>query len=205
MVKQKTTRSKRVFRITRYIIYKETMINPKEILWAFLGSFIGISIMGLLQSKYFGLNDSIFLIGSFGASSVLVFGIPTSPLAKPRNVIGGHFISALIGVSISKIFIDQIWLAAALAVASSIVMMQITKTLHPPGGATSLLACIGSPKILELGYLYPFTPVLCGAIILVGVALLTNREYHNSCSFKRLKRFRLIAWIYKSDLLRVVR
>lgn len=166
------------------------MINPREIFWAFLGSFVGISIMGLLQSKYFGLSDSIFLIGSFGASAVLVFGIPTSPLAKPRNVIGGHFISALVGVTVSKIFLDQIWLAAALAVASSIVMMQITKTLHPPGGATSLLACIGSPKILTLGYLYPFTPVLCGAIILVGIALLINKEYLQNCSLKGIKLFK---------------
>ncbi len=169
------------------------MINPKEILGAFLGSFVGISIMGLLQSKYFGLSDSIFLIGSFGASAVLVFGIPTSPLAKPRNVIGGHFISAIVGVTVSKIFMDQIWLAAALAVACSIVMMQITKTLHPPGGATSLLACIGSPKILTLGYLYPFTPVLCGAVILVGIAFITSSEYLNNWPFKRVNIFKLNA------------
>ncbi|HTF82098.1 MAG TPA: HPP family protein [Cytophagales bacterium] len=169
----------RFVRITRYVVYKETMINWKQILIAFLGSFVGISTMGLLQSRYFGLSDSIFLIGSFGASAVLLYGIPTSPLAKPRNVIGGHFISAVVGVTVAKFFGAEV-LAAALAVACSIVLMQVTKTLHPPGGATSLIACIGSPKVISLGYLYPFTPVLCGAVILVGIAILTNKEYLKS-------------------------
>lgn len=168
----------RTIRIARYVIYRETMVNPKEIFATFTASFIGISLIGLCQSKYFGLSDSLFLIGSFGASAVLVYGIPTSPLAQPRNVVGGHLFSAIIGVSVAKIFVGDIWFAAALAVATSIVVMQVTKTLHPPGGATGLIACLGSPKIAALGYLYVVTPVLIGACALVLVAFLLNREYY---------------------------
>ena len=119
-------------------------------------------------------NEQVFLIGSFGASSVLVYGAIESPLAQPRNLVGGHVISALAGVVIYKLMPDIIWLTAPLAVAVSIVLMQITKTLHPPGGATALIAVIGSGKIKALGFLYVLTPVLSGALILLMTALIFN-------------------------------
>lgn len=168
---------KRTYRVARYIMYRETMLNTKEILNAFVSSFIGIALIGWLQSKYLAISDNLFLIGSFGASAVLVYGIPSSPLAKPRNVIGGHVICALIGVTVCKLFANQLWFAAALSVAVSIVAMQVTKTLHPPGGATGLIACIGSTKIISLGYLYVISPVLVGASLLVIVAAVANKEY----------------------------
>ena len=120
------------------------------------------------------LSRRSFLIGSFGASSVLVYGAIQSPLAQPRNLIGGHFVSALVGVTIYKLLPDIIWLTAPLAVAFSIVGMQITKTLHPPGGATALIAVTGSAKIKALGYIYVLFPVFTGTIILVIVALIFN-------------------------------
>lgn len=116
----------------------------------------------------------MFLIGSFGASSVLVFGAIQSPLAQPRNVIGGQIISAIIGVTIAKFIPDIIWLAAPLAVSTSIIAMQFTKTLHPPGGATALIAIIGTENIKNLGYFYVLSPVLSGSLILLIVALIFN-------------------------------
>jgi CBS-domain-containing membrane protein len=95
-------------------------------------------------------------------------------LVQPRNLIGGHIISAIIGVACYKLFYTHIWLAAALAVATAIAVMHATKTLHPPGGATSLIAVIGSQKIHNLGYLYAFIPVGLGAAIMLLVALLVN-------------------------------
>lgn len=95
-------------------------------------------------------------------------------MAQPRNLLGGHLISAFIGVTIVKVFPDIIWFTAPLAVSFSIVAMQITKTLHPPGGATSLIAVIGSEKVKSLGYFFVFSPVLTGALILLGVALVFN-------------------------------
>ena len=167
-------RIKRGLRVSRYVIYKETLVDYKEHFWSFVGAFIGIGLIAFLQSYLLPKDENIFLIASFGASSVLIYGAIQSPLAQPRNLIGGHLISAFIGVTIYKLLPDIIWLTAPLAVALSIVAMQITKTLHPPGGATALIAIIGSEKIKTLGYFYVLSPVLTGTIILLIVALLFN-------------------------------
>lgn len=182
---------KKNIRISKYIIYKETLIDSKEIFWSFLGAFFGIGFIAFLQSTYLPDTESIFLIGSFGASSVLVFGAIQSPMAQPRNLIGGHVISAIIGVAIFKIFPPIIWLTAPLAVSCSIIVMQITKTLHPPGGATALIAVIGTEKIKALGFLYVLSPVLTGSLILFAAAVLFNnmtkhREYPTNSKMTRI-------------------
>lgn len=161
-------------RIARYVIYKETLIDFKDHLWTFIGSFAGIGLIGLLNQNVFTESDNLFLIGSFGASSVLIYGIVNSPLAQPRNLVGGHVICALVGVTVHYIIPNEIWLSSAFAVSLSIVMMQITKTLHPPGGATALIANIGSEKVTSLGYFYVLSPVLSGVLILLLVALIVN-------------------------------
>ncbi|MFQ8890709.1 MAG: HPP family protein [Bilophila wadsworthia] len=102
------------------------------------------------------------LIGSFGASAVLAFGAIRSPLAQPRNLVGGHFLSALVGVSCYFLFPGTPWLASCLAVATAIALMHVTKTLHPPGGATALIAVTGGEGIHQLGYLYAFVLCLLG-------------------------------------------
>src|SRR6186997_2153733 len=164
---------KHLFRM-RYIIYQETLIDSKEHLFTFLGSFVGIGLIGFLNSQHLHANDNMFLIGSFGASSVLIYGIINSPFSQPRNLIGGHLISAIIGVTIHKLIPQELWLACAISVSLSIVLMQMTKTLHPPGGATALIANIGSEKIKGIGYLFILTPVFTGVIILLIVALIFN-------------------------------
>jgi CBS domain-containing membrane protein len=165
---------KRTYRKTKYILYKETLVDYKEQFWSFLGSFVGIGVLAYIQSIHFTGNDAVYLIGSFGASSVLVYGIIQSPFSQPRNLVGGHVISAIIGVTVHKLVPDIIWIAAPLAVSFSIIFMQITKTLHPPGGATALIAVIGSDKIKSLGYMYVFSPVLIGVLILLLTALIFN-------------------------------
>ncbi len=187
-----TKHIKKGYQKTKYILYKETLVDFKEHFWAFMGAFVGMGIISYLQYDAFPKEDFVFLIGSFGASCVLVYGVIQSPLAQPRNLIGGHVISAIIGVSMAKLFPDIIWLASALAVAGAIVLMQITKTLHPPGGATALIAVTGSPAILKLGYWYVLTPVLTGALILLLVALIfnnltSNRQYPTSKKFTKFK------------------
>lgn len=161
-------------RRARYIVYQETLVDFKEHLWTFIGAFSGIGIIGFLSSKYISVYDNLFLIGSFGASSVLIYGAINSPLAQPRNLIGGHVICAFIGVTIHKFLPGEVWLTSALSVSVAIVAMQITKTLHPPGGATALIANIGSAKIQSLGYLYVLSPVLSGVLILFAVAMICN-------------------------------
>ncbi len=145
-----------------------------EIFWSWVGGFLGISAVALLHYTYVERTGYLLIVGSFGASAVLLFGTPRSPLAQPRNFVGGHVISALIGVTVMKLLGPIPWLAAAVAVSLSIAAMHATKTLHPPGGATALLAVVGGSKIQSLGYSYVFMPVASGALIILVVALLIN-------------------------------
>jgi CBS-domain-containing membrane protein len=149
-------------------------IGIVEIVWSWLGAFIGIAAVALLQAHVFDGTDLMLMIGSFGASAVLVYGAIKSPLAQPRNLVGGHFLSALVGVAAFKIFQGQPVLAAATASATAIAVMLATKTLHPPGGATALIAVIGGEKVHSLGFLYAVIPAAAGAAILLIVALLFN-------------------------------
>lgn len=184
---------KRTFRISKYVIYQETLVDYREHFLSFLGAFFGIGIIAFIQSHSLAATENIFLIGSFGASSVLIYGAIQSPLAQPRNLIGGHVLSALVGVTVYKIVPDLIWLSAPLAVALSIVLMQFTKTLHPPGGATALIAVSSTGKIPELGFWYVLSPVLSGCLILLLVALFfnnitPNRSYPAHNRFIKLLR-----------------
>jgi len=149
-------------------------VGLSEIVWSWIGAFSGIASVAFINYKIFKGTDLVMIIGSFGASAVLIYGAIKSPLAQPRNLIGGHIISAIIGVTTYKVFHNQMWLAAAVAVATAIAVMHATRTLHPPGGATALIAVIGSPKIHDLGYLYAIIPAGLGAVIMLVVAVLIN-------------------------------
>lgn len=175
MQKKKNTSIRKV----RYVLYKETLVDFKEHWWTFIGSFFGIGLIAFTQSLSLDKVSNIFLIGSFGASSVLIYGAIQSPLAQPRNLVGGHVISAFVGVCIFKLIPDPIWVSAPLAVSLSIIAMQMTKTLHPPGGATALIAVIGTEKVKALGFMYVLSPVLSGVLILLLVALIANNLTKN--------------------------
>ncbi|MCB2181587.1 MAG: HPP family protein [Desulfobulbaceae bacterium] len=148
--------------------------SMSEVAWSWLGAFLGISAVSYTHFNLLSQSDLVMIIGSFGASAVLIYGAIKSPLAQPRNLMGGHILSAVIGVFCYQAFHNQMWLAAALAVATAIALMHITKTLHPPGGATALIAVIGSDKVHALGYLYVLVPVALGAGIMLIIALLVN-------------------------------
>jgi CBS-domain-containing membrane protein len=145
-----------------------------EILWSWVGSFLGIAAVGLLHFRVLDQSALIMIIGSFGASAVLVYGAIRSPLAQPRNLIGGHVLSAIVGVAAYQYLGGQPWLASALAVSVSIALMHLTKTLHPPGGATALIAVIGGDSVHNLGYLYAIIPVALGAGVMLTIALIVN-------------------------------
>src|SRR5208337_2794647 len=121
--------------------------SVQEVIWSWIGATIGIGLCAYLSSRYFEPREMSLLIGSFGASAVLVYAAIKSPLAQPRNLIGGHVLSGITGVACYQLFGHTIWLAAAMAVSSAIAVMLVTKTLHPPGGATALIAVIGGTKI----------------------------------------------------------
>ena len=146
-----------------------------EILWSAAGSFLGIlAVYALGHLHELRLEDSLFLVGSFGATAVLIYGIPLSPYAQPRNMIGGHVLSAIIGVTCVTLISAYPAIVAAAAVSLSIVAMHLTRTLHPPGGATALIAVVGGESIHSLGYWFVLTPIALGAALMLVVALLVN-------------------------------
>lgn len=149
-------------------------VNNSEIFWSWIGAFLGIGTVAWVAKLFLAPSDLPLMIGSFGASAVLIYGAVRSPLAQPRNLIGGHFVSAIVGVACFQALHGIPWLAEATAVATAIAVMHATRTLHPPGGATALIAVIGSPRIHELGWLYVLVPATLGPLILLVVALLVN-------------------------------
>ena len=149
-------------------------VSLSEILWSWIGAFAGIAVVAWLNFNLFKGTDFVFIVGSFGASAVLIYGAVRSPLAQPRNLMGGHVLSALIGVTCFKLFGAHLWLSSALAVSTAIAVMHATKTLHPPGGATALIAVIGGDSVHSMGYFYAVLPVGLGALIMLVVALLIN-------------------------------
>jgi len=164
----------RYFEKMKGITKSPPRVDLWEMMWSWIGSFLGIAAVAFIHYQWLEKSDMTLIIGSFGASAVLIYGAIRSPLAQPRNLLGGHVLSAVIGVTACKIFPGQLWLASALAVSFSIFVMHATKTLHPPGGATALIAVIGGPKIHALGYLYAFLPVGLGAMAMLLIALAVN-------------------------------
>lgn len=136
----------------------------RELFVSWVGAFAGIGVVAVLTLIY----QMPMIVPSFGASAVLVYGLPDAPLAQPRNVIGGHIVSAVCGVTVYSLF-GLSWWSAALAASLAVIMMLITRTAHPPGGATALGAVL-----TKASPIYILTPVAVGATILVIVGLLTN-------------------------------
>ena len=149
-------------------------VGLHEIACSWIGALLGISAVAYISERWLDTSGLTLMIGSFGASAVLIYGAIKSPLAQPRNLVGGHVLSGYIGVASYQCLSSHTWIAAAVAVATAIALMHATRTLHPPGGATALIAVIGGDKIHHLGYLYPLMPAGLGAAIMLVIALLVN-------------------------------
>lgn len=151
-----------------------------DIFWSWVGAFLGIFAVWQIN-RYIGIqeNANLFLIGSFGASAVLIYGAPMAEFSQPRNLIGGHVISALTGVSVHMMLPESLALSSALAVSIAIALMLLTHTSHPPGGATALIAVTGGNSIFDLGFKYVLTPVLVGVLIMLLIALIVNNLSSN--------------------------
>ncbi len=149
-------------------------VSNGEMAWSWLGAFVGIGLVAIVTARFFAGTDLTLMIGAYGSSAVLLYGAPRSPLAQPRNLIGSHLIAAVVGVTCWKLFHSVPGLAQALAVSLTIVAMHWTRTLHPPGGATTLIATLGSDEIVRMGYGFVVVPGLLGPLILLLVALVVN-------------------------------
>ncbi|WP_425287259.1 HPP family protein [Pelagibacterium luteolum] len=142
---------------------------------ATLGALVGILLAGLITRAAMGEGSvAPMLIAPMGASAVLLFAAPSSPLAQPWSILAGNCIAAAIGVTIAGLVGDPI-LAAALALSLAIGAMLATQSLHPPSGAVALTAVLGGPAVLELGYGFVFWPVAVNSLLLVVAAMVFNR------------------------------
>lgn len=153
----------------------------KERLIACLGALIGIGLTGAVSGQVFGHGAALpLIVAPIGASAVLLFAVPASPLAQPWSIVGGNTISALVGVAAAHFIPDPVW-AIGVGVSLAIAAMSFTRCLHPPGGAAALTAIIGGQAVTDAGFLFPFVPVALNSAILVatGIAFhkLSRRAY----------------------------
>jgi len=153
----------------RRIIYKEKVIST-------LGGFLGIFAILIISYQLLDPDIAVLIVPSMGASAVLLFAAPHSPFSQPWNVIGGHLISAVIGVLCWKL-IPNYTLAAATSVGLAIGAMYFTRCIHPPGGATALAAIIGGEKIHNLGFTYILEPILLNTVVIFLVAIAFNNFF----------------------------
>lgn len=149
--------------------------RPTDRLIAGLGAAICIALT-IVTCNQIPLHaaDVPVIVAPLGASAVLVFAVPASPLAQPWSVIGGNAVSALVGVAAAS-FVPNLALAAGLAVGGAILFMSLLRCLHPPGGAAALTAVIGGPAIHAAGFSFAALPVGLNSVTLVLLGMLFHR------------------------------
>ncbi|MGU3496420.1 HPP family protein [Xanthobacteraceae bacterium A53D] len=156
-------------------------VSRTEQLRASLGALIGIFLTGVVTRLALGADSAVpLLIAPMGASSVLLFAVPSSPLAQPWSIVGGNVVASLAGVT-AAMWIPDPFLAAAVGVGCAIGLMLACRCVHPPSGAVALTAVLGGPAVTQLGYGFVLWPVMINSLILLAVAIaynnLTRRHY----------------------------
>ncbi len=147
----------------------KTMSN-KEVNISIIGAFIATLLASFFSNSILEAEGFPMVLASTGASAMLVFGIPHSPVSQPWPIVGGHIISAIIGVSAYYLVPNPI-LASSLAIGLAMFAMHYTNSMHPPGGATAVTAVIGGTAVHELGYYFVIVPVFFNSIILLSIAM----------------------------------
>lgn len=154
--------------------------NLRKRMIACLGALIGIALAGVISGWAVGGVEHLpLLVAPMGASAVLLFAVPASPLAQPWSIIGGNTISALVGIGVAHLVPDKA-IAAAIAVALAIAVMSLLRCLHPPGGAASLLSVLGGPAAASWNFSFAIAPVALNSILLVLIGLVFHRFSRHS-------------------------
>ena len=144
------------------------------------GAVLGIALTGLICGVSTGGSfHAPLLVAPMGASAVLLFAVPASPLAQPWPTIGGNVISASVGLAVAY-FIPNPVVAAGVAVGLAIALMSFLRCLHPPGGAAALIAAFGGPGVLSAGLLFPLVPVGLNAVMLVALGWVFHKVSRRS-------------------------
>lgn len=149
--------------------------RPLDRIVASIGATVCIALtMFVSAGLELTASDLPLIVAPMGASAVLIFAVPASPLAQPWPVVGGNTISALVGIAMFRHVADPM-VAAGLAVGVAILAMSLCRCLHPPGGAAALTAVIGSDSVHAAGYAFAFAPVALNSIALVSLAMVFHR------------------------------
>jgi CBS domain-containing membrane protein len=144
-------------------------VGPASVLRAAIGACLGLMLTGFVTRTVAGSALLTPLIAPMGASAVLLFAVPLSPLARPWPAIGGNTIAALIGVTVAGLIEDRV-AAASVAVAATIAVTASLRCVHPPAGAVALTTVVGGPAVTAAGYGFAAIPVLLNTLLLVGAA-----------------------------------
>lgn len=166
-----------------------------EVSWAekavsAVGSALAIFCVFYMTSHSLPAVAAAGVITSLGATAVLLYAVPQGPLSQPWPLLGGHTLSAVIGVCVAKYVPDPAF-ATAIAVGLAIGVMYQFKCIHPPGGATAFAAVMGGPAVHELGFIFVLYPVLLNAIIMLVLAVVINYPF-------RWRRYPA-AWLERSN------
>ena len=154
-----------------------------------VAAFLAILLIMLISQMLIPKQNLPVIVASFGASAVLLFAIPLGPFSQPWSLVGGHLISAFVGISVAKL-VPDISFAAALAVGLSTSIMYITSCLHPPGAATALSAVVSGSTVLDMGYEFMLFPVAINVFVMLGFALVINNLLPNRYYPNTLKAYR---------------
>lgn len=146
-----------------------TMPN-KEVYFSIVGAFIATLCASFFSFSILQAENHPMVLASTGASAMLIFGIPHSPVSQPWPLVGGHIISAFIGISAYYLIPNPI-VASSAAIGVAMLAMHHTGSMHPPGGATAVTAVIGGASVHELGYYFVIVPVFFNSIILLSIAM----------------------------------
>ena len=134
------------------------------------GAFFATLCASFFSFNILQAENHPMILASTGASAMLIFAIPHSPVSQPWPLVGGHIISAFIGISAYYLIPDPI-VASSAAIGVAMLLMHHTGSMHPPGGATAVTAVIGGSSVHELGYYFIIVPVFFNSIILLSIAM----------------------------------
>ncbi|SFV85202.1 CBS-domain-containing membrane protein [hydrothermal vent metagenome] len=148
-------------------------MDNKELLISAVGAFIAIVIAEFFSNVILQSTNHPLVIASTGASAMLVFGLPHASVSRPWNLVGGHSVSAIVGVTCFYLINDTL-LATSFVIPLALIAMHFLKCMHPPGGATAVTAIIGGETIHQLGYAFVIMPIFFNSLVLLIMAIMVG-------------------------------